>query len=163
MSRLPPDPSWQHNWLMITRLIDHLIWADRRTNDAIATVPAPDPGLLRLQSHLLGSQATWLARIKGEHAAIPIWPALDLAGCRSLAEQTHADLVSLLARLEDPAHPREVTYSNTRGETFTSTVDDILHHVAMHSMYHRGQVMLCVRQQGGDPSPTDFIAFARGH
>ena len=148
---------------MIPRLIEHLIWADDRTNDALATVPAPPRALLRIQSHLLGAQATWLARINAENSPVPIWPELDLAGCRDLAQQTHAGFVSLLAKLEDPLHPRAVTYTNTRGETFTSSVDDILHHVALHSMYHRGQVMSGVRQQGGDPMPTDFIAFARGH
>nr|MBP6444806.1 hypothetical protein [Gemmatimonadales bacterium] len=38
----------------------------------------------------------------------------------------------------------------------------ILHHVCLHGMYHRGQVMLGIRQEEGTPISTDFIVFARG-
>lgn len=147
---------------MIERLIEHLIWADRRANDALATLTPPDPALLRIQSHILGAEATWLARIDAVHAPVPVWPDLDLDGCRLLADQVHAAAESLMIRRREPEFPRDVTYTNTQGATFTSSVDDILHHMAMHAMYHRGQVMLGVRAAGGEPLPTDFIVFARG-
>ena len=47
------------------------------------------------------------------------------------------------------------------GASFTNTVEEILHHVVMHGMYHRGQVALGVRHAGGTPLATDFIAFLR--
>ena len=148
---------------MLSRLIEHMIWADLRTNDALATLAMPAAAILRLQAHILGSQATWLARIAGEHATVPAWPELDLAGCRALAAQTHAAFRSRVATFDYPSRPHAVTYTNSRGETLTSTVDDILHHVVMHAMYHRGQVMLGIRTSGGVPQPTDFMVFTRGN
>ena len=38
---------------------------------------------------------------------------------------------------------------------------DLLHHVAMHGMYHRGQVAQDVRRQGGEPVSTDLIFYLR--
>lgn len=81
---------------------------------------------------------------------------------RCVGYAPHAAFRSRLATADNPSRPRAVTYTNTRGETFTSGVDDILHHVAMHAMYHRGQIMRGVRTGGGEPKPTDFIVFTRG-
>ena len=57
---------------------------------------------------------------------------------------------------------RPVHYVNSAGQEFVNTVRDILFHVAMHGSYHRGQIALLVREAGGQPAATDFIAFARG-
>lgn len=40
---------------MLKRLIDHLIWADERVADSLATLSAPDPALLKIYSHVLGT------------------------------------------------------------------------------------------------------------
>jgi len=32
----------------------------------------------------------------------------------------------------------------------------------MHGCYHRGQVAMLIRDGGGTPAPTDYIAFVRG-
>jgi uncharacterized damage-inducible protein DinB len=33
--------------------------------------------------------------------------------------------------------------------------------VALHGSYHRGQIALLMRQGGGAPAATDYIAFVR--
>lgn len=147
---------------MLPRLLDHLIWADRRTADALATLPMPDADLLRLYAHVLGAEAIWLARIAGRESSAPVWPTLSLEECRQLAATNHAEFAALQATLADGGTGRVVSYANTRGERFSNTVDEILHHVCLHGMYHRGQVMLGVRQEDGTPQSTDFIVFARG-
>lgn len=35
----------------------------------------------------------------------------------------------------------------------------LMHHLANHSTYHRGQLAMLMRQLGAKPSPTDFHAF----
>ena len=57
---------------------------------------------------------------------------------------------------------RSIPYVNSAGRAFTSTLEDILLHVALHGAYHRGQVSIFVRDGGGIPAPTDYIGFARG-
>jgi uncharacterized damage-inducible protein DinB len=145
---------------MLPRLLDHLVWADQRVADSLATLPAPDPELLRLYSHVLGAEATWLGRLTGQATDVPVWPDLDLAACRALATRNHAQLKAL--PLDAASLARPVTYTNSRGATFTDTMEEILHHVCLHGMHHRGQVVRGVRLGGGTPLATDFIVFVRG-
>ncbi|MEP6590254.1 MAG: DinB family protein [Gemmatimonadota bacterium] len=145
---------------MLPRLIDHLIWADDRVADSLAMLSAPDPALLKIFSHVLGAESIWISRLTGIATDVAVFPEYDLAGCRELAARNHASLKSLPLESEDRA--RTVHYTNSRGESFNSTVAEILHHVCLHGMHHRGQVVRGVRLAGHTPLPTDFIVFVRG-
>jgi uncharacterized damage-inducible protein DinB len=57
---------------------------------------------------------------------------------------------------------RMVHYKNSAGAEFDNRVDDILLHVSMHGMNHRGQVNAQLRAAGIEPVSGDYIAFARG-
>ena len=54
-----------------------------------------------------------------------------------------------------------MTCTNSKGEPWTSRVEDILLHVVMHSAYHRGQIASDVRASGHTPAYTDFIHCVR--
>ncbi len=144
---------------MLTTLMNHLRWADRRTADALDTLEPPAE-LVRIWAHVLGAEETWLARIIGRDPVVAVWPELDRTGCRELMARNH-DALGELLDAGAGALDRGVTYRNSRGEEFTNTVSEILHHVAMHGMYHRGQVALEVRRLGGEPLATDLIVYLR--
>jgi uncharacterized damage-inducible protein DinB len=40
-------------------------------------------------------------------------------------------------------------------------VKDILTHVGLHGVYHRGQIALLARQGGGTAVATDYIIYTR--
>jgi uncharacterized damage-inducible protein DinB len=144
---------------MLTRLIDHLVWADRRAAAALESLPDGDANALLLYAHVVGAEAVWIARITGD--AVPsAWEPLDLDECRGAADRCHQQLRALL---NDPRRTTDerIHYVNSRGEAFDNSVDEILHHVVMHGMYHRGQIMLLARAGGGTPLATDFIAYVR--
>lgn len=145
---------------MLSRLIDHLIWADDRVAVSLAMLSAPDPALLKIFSHVLGAESIWISRISGVPTDVAVFPEYDLAGCRELAARNHAGLKTIPLEPADLA--RRVSYTNSRGESHTSTVEEILHHVCLHGMHHRGQVVRGVRVGGETPLPTDFIFFVRG-
>src|SRR5690606_1364355 len=69
---------------------------------------------------------------------------------------------ALLAELGPADLEREVSYRNSAGRAFESTVVDLLMHVALHGSYHRGQIALLLREGGAEPSATDYVAFIRG-
>jgi len=46
---------------------------------------------------------------------------------------------------------------NSKGETWSSQVNDVLLHVITHSAYHRGQIASDMRAAGLTPAYTDFI------
>lgn len=144
------------------RLIEHLRWADRRSLEALRRadrLPAP---AVEIYAHVLGAEHVWLARLRQEPATVAVWPSLDLEECARLADENVRGFEALLASLSPGEVSREVPYTNSAGQAFRSTVGDILVHVALHGSYHRGQVALLLRQDGAEPEPTDYIAFARG-
>jgi len=50
-----------------------------------------------------------------------------------------------------------VSYTNSKGEAWTNTVEEILTHVTIHSAYHRGQIASSLRSAGMEPAYTDYI------
>ena len=52
---------------------------------------------------------------------------------------------------------RQISYVNSKGESWSSQVDDVLLHVITHSAYHRGQIASDMRAAGLTPAYTDFI------
>ncbi len=111
---------------------------------------------------MLGAEQVWLARLRQTAPTTAVWPRLDLAACARLAQATHAGYAAILAELSAATLSRVISYVNSAGNSFSSTIEDILVHVAMHGSYHRGQVALLLREAGAEPSPTDYIAFVRG-
>jgi uncharacterized damage-inducible protein DinB len=103
-----------------------------------------------------------LARLSGRRPDVAVWPSLSLDDAATLAERNANDFDALLSSLSSHASDRTIVYRNSAGREFADTVEDILLHVALHGSYHRGQVSLVIRGGGGEPAPTDYIAFVRG-
>ncbi|PYO45862.1 MAG: hypothetical protein DMD72_14120, partial [Gemmatimonadetes bacterium] len=79
-----------------------------------------------------------------------------------VAAENAGQLKKIVEAITGDALERGITYRNSAGDQFTSTLEDILTHVMMHGSYHRGQVASLIRAAGDTPSPTDYIFFARG-
>ena len=146
----------------IHRLFAHLAWADRRVLDALRDAGSPPPRALGLYAHVLAAEHIWLSRLTGRAPAHPVWPQLSLDECAAISARNEAAYGEYLRSLDAAGLSREVAYVNTAGQSFTNTAEDILVHVCLHGQYHRGQVALLLREAGGAPATTDFIAFVRG-
>ena len=146
----------------LTKLVDHLDWADAATLRALESPPGSDTRALTVYAHILGAEAVWLARIAGRSSDVAVWPTLSLDESGALGARNVAELRALLQSADEGAIEREVDYRNSAGQPFRSKVEDILLHVCLHGAYHRGQIAQMIRQGGGEPVPTDFIAFIRG-
>ncbi|MGH7497612.1 MAG: DinB family protein [Gemmatimonadales bacterium] len=143
-----------------TRLLEHDRWANKQTLRSLDQGPAPARAV-RWLAHIAGAEHLWLARLRQEAPTISVWPDIDLDGCEVRFDDLDRLWPEFLAELEDEDLNDGLAYRNTRGEFWTSTVGDILTHVAMHSAYHRGQIASSVREAGGTPAYTDFIHAVR--
>ncbi len=146
----------------LTKLISHLAWADDRVLAALRSATAPDAACLGLFAHVLAAEHVWLARLKGETPRHPVWPGLTLEQCAGLVQANQRELTAFVGALSTADLPRAVTYTNSAGQEFTSSIEDIVLHVCLHGTYHRGQIAWALRRGGGVPMPTDYIAFVRG-
>ncbi|HEX5075637.1 MAG TPA: DinB family protein [Gemmatimonadaceae bacterium] len=146
----------------LQKLIEHLKWADAAALEALRRSGGSDARTLMIYSHVLGAEAVWIARLAGRPSDVAVWPVLTLEQAASLAARNAAELDAFVARLTPDDLGREIDYRTSDGRAFRSTVEDILLHTALHGSYHRGQIALLIRADGGEPAPTDYIAFARG-
>jgi len=111
-------------------------------------------------AHIIGAECLWLARLRREPATLPVWPELGLDACADrLAELSH-QWPEYLATHQQSLTDR-VSYTNSKGEAWTSSVEEILTHVTIHSAYHRGQIASDLRAAGMEPAYTDYIHAVR--
>jgi len=143
-----------------SRLFEHDRWANAETLRLLQEGVAP-PKAVRWMAHIIGAEHLWLARLHQEAPHMSVWPDIDLDGCQARLEELDQLWPEYLAKLEEEDLEDGRAYRNSIGEFWTSTVGDILTHVAMHSAYHRGQIASAVRESGGTPAYTDFIHAVR--
>lgn len=147
---------------LLTRSFEHTAWANRRVLGALRGRAAPPSQAVRLFAHLLAAEHVWLGRLRGEDArALPIWPEWDLGTCEERLTGSVESFRAFLSTLSGARLGEVVTYPNSTGKVFQTSVGDILQHVCSHGAYHRGQIALLLRQAGWEPVNTDFITFVR--
>ena len=144
---------------LLQRMLRYDGWANREALRSLrqGTPPARS---LRWLAHIVGAEWLWLARMEGKESPLPVWPELSLEQCNDLLQ----DLGRRLAGdLDQDSPARQVRYTNSRGEPWTSTVEEILTHIVIHSAYHRGQIASDLRSSGQEPAYTDYIHAIRQH
>lgn len=146
---------------MLNRLFVYDAWGNRAALDSLRNTPAAPPRAVALLAHLAGSGRLWLERLHGRPQSLPVWPALGLDECARAFEENREAWAAYLSNLEEDDLRRTVTYVNTKGERFESSIADILLHVTHHGAYHRGQIALLVRHVGAEPAYTDYVHAAR--
>lgn len=151
---MSPDVAWYH------RLLRYDTWANTETLTSLRS-GTPPAKALRWMGHIVGSGELWLARLRDEPPTLAVWPELDRDGCAAGLDRLAQRWPRYLETLGDGDLDKSVGYRNSRGEHWTSTVADILTHVAMHGAYHRAQIAAAVRESGGEPAYTDFIHAVR--
>jgi uncharacterized damage-inducible protein DinB len=132
-------------------------WANREVLAAIRAAGGANERSLELMAHILSAERLWLERLKQKPQSSSVWPKSDLAQCEAQAAELgrlwreHLDLITA-----GDVH-QSVSYRNSKGESWTSAIEDILTHVVMHSAYHRGQIASHMRASGQTPAYTDYI------
>jgi uncharacterized damage-inducible protein DinB len=140
----------------LARLFQYDDWANREEVDHLRTTS--NATALRLFGHIIGAQWLWYARLRGETSRAEVWPDLSLDDCARSLDLLGSFWTEYLA--EAPLEEK-VTYVNSKGETWTSRIEDVLMHVVMHGAYHRGQIATAVRSGGAEPAYTDYIHCTR--
>ncbi len=140
-------------------------WANRECLAAMRAAEPVPADTIRRMAHILSAQKLWLDRILKQPQSMPVWPASTIEDCMALADEMSSAWQLYLTRLANQFAPGslddKVEYRNSKGEVWSSCVEDILTHVLFHSAYHRGQIALQMRDAGTEPAYTDFIHAVR--
>jgi len=132
-------------------------WANREVLTAIRATGNPSQRSLQLMAHLLSAERIWLERLKQQPQSSPVWPKSGLDECETQAAELGDLWREYLDLITAGDVSQSVSYKNSKGEEWTSTIVDLLTHVVMHSAYHRGQIASHMRENGQTPAYTDFI------
>jgi uncharacterized damage-inducible protein DinB len=140
------------------QLLAHDEWANHALIDALRKMPTPPPRALEVISHIQGTQWTWLSRMNTSITPTKVWPGMSLDDCDREFPKLHKAWEELFTSASlDATYP----YTNTKGEKFESSIRDTLTHIFLHGHFHRGQIVMQIRQAGGEPPYIDFIEAVR--
>ena len=143
--------------MQLQRLFDYDDWANREEVTRLREIGAPPPAL-RLLAHVIGAEWLWLERLGAGNSRLAVWPELTIEQCASEVASVRKTWLEMLPRLDAQS---SISYRNSKGEPWSSTVDEVLMHVIVHGAYHRGQIATLVRQGGETPAYTDLIHACR--
>jgi len=146
----------------IRRLFEYNAWATPRVIASIESLEGDRQAALRPLAHMLVAEKVWLMRLNGKDTqSVNLAPEFSLEECQALESENQNGFANYIASLSEASLHSEIAYKNSRGDEFTTSVYDVLTHVAFHGAYHRGQAASAVRRAGGAPQNTDYITFVR--
>lgn len=148
---------------LLVDLYRHQAWADDLHLNAVAAhAPSAADEVIRTRmAHIYAVQLFFRWMVEGKGGTFtPLDPAsvTDLEKLAEHVRQYHAEMVPFVESLED-ARLAETVENPFAPPGPTMTVAQALVQCAMHSHYHRGQNATRIRELGGEPTLTDFIAW----
>lgn len=145
----------------LQKLAAYTCWANQRILETLENYGERAPATsLHLFSHLLNAEIVWLARIQHLESPVHVFDDHTLTECRKVHESTFERFLALASLSRKDLHA-VITYKNTKGDAFTTSLEDILIQVFNHGTYHRAQIACDLRANGLEPVNTDYITFAR--
>jgi uncharacterized damage-inducible protein DinB len=132
-------------------------WANQEALAAIRATGGENTRSLQLMAHILAAERVWLERLRQVPQSVPVWPEPNLAQSEAEAAKLSQEWNEFLELVTAGDINQTIAYKNTKGESWTSAIVDVLTHVVVHSAYHRGQLASHMRSLGQTPAYTDYI------
>lgn len=139
---------FEYNLFASTQLLTQLV-----NNESAQTEKA-----LKLAAHILNAQTIWNSRMMGVPQPFGPWQIQQPTTFLATMKREHELSLHIIntKNLQDT-----LTYTNSLGNTYTNTFEDVLIHIVNHCTYHRAQIATEIKQAGIAPAVTDYIAYKR--
>ena len=149
--------------LEIKSFFQELFTYNQYCNEQMIEVCSQNTALLseRLQqlfSHILNAHRIWNNRILSSLPVFSVWELHSSDTWESIALLNYKRSMEILERFE---LTHLVNYTNSAGQPFTNTVQEILFQIINHSTYHRAQIATELKNLGFQPPATDYIFYKR--
>jgi len=146
-------------------------WANQRVLD---TAEQLKPEQLREKSsasfetifdtlvHTMSAQWIWLSRWQGTSPTAMITPNdfADLSAVRNRWAEIEQDTQAFVAQLAEATFMQtEVAYTNTKGQSFSYPLWQLMLHQVNHATQHRSEVAAIMTQLGHSPGWLDLIMY----
>jgi uncharacterized damage-inducible protein DinB len=149
-------------------LLLHMEWADSLTWGAVLNVSAlgRDKEMRERLHHFHSTQWAYLQLFQGQKLDIPDLASLpDLRSVGLWARQFYRELPAYRDALDETRlrenleFPWAAQVAERLGSAGPATIGESIQQLALHTAHHRGQVVTRLRESGGEPPLTDFIAW----
>ncbi len=155
----------------ILKYLHYNLWANRKVSAYLQNKPAEDltkdspgsfPSLKKTILHIWDAEVLWYFRLKG--VSLPDFPSKHFNGSNAEMFEglltSSEDFIRLCEWQEEAFFQNMHTYMTlSYGET-TQSAADMLHHCMNHSTFHRGQLIMMMRQlRYTDPPHLDFMLY----
>ena len=151
----------------------YTVWANQKIFDCISNLPDDQINREIISSfssihktvlHMWDAESMWWQRLKlNEYVERPSVGFTE--GFGELIKRMTAQSLQWeewISNATDTQLAHVFAYQNTKKEQFKQPVYEMLLHIFNHNTYHRGQLVMMLRQLGVDKiPPTDFIVFCR--
>ncbi len=112
----------------------------------------------KLFNHVLNAHQIWNNRIDPKQPPFGVWE-LHLVSDLKIIDQTNYEQTLQILDTFDLSDT--INYANSKGQSFSNRIQDILFHIVNHSTYHRGQIATEFKHHGLVPLVTDYIFYKR--
>jgi uncharacterized damage-inducible protein DinB len=143
------------------KLFKYNEWANNRILEAMLTDTFDDDETIKLFSHILTVQITWLDRLLNKNSDYDLWKSYNLEGCITISKESSTGWIRFIEKLGDGDLQKIIQYTTTKGIPDECRLDDIFIQVITHSTYHRAQIAKQLRSLGIDPPGTDYILYLK--
>lgn len=119
---------------------------------------------IQLMAHLLMAERRWLDRCNEiEPYPNDLWPKdFTTEHCAHLIEEYHEEWLAFINKLSDEAFHKIISYQNTAGVDYQTSISDILAHLINHGTHTRAQAGQQLKLAGAQTLPiTDYSYYLR--
>lgn len=150
----------------LLELLDYHFWATRKMLDHIAKLPSHIyreplvsvfPSVSHVVKHMHDVDQIWYSRMNEHFQKVE----RDLDNIRDAAAAfniLHQEIAGYVRTCDAQS---VVHYRNSKGEEFSNTLEEIVHHIVNHGTYHRGNITAMLRQLGQTGVSNDYIVYLR--
>lgn len=143
---------------MLVELMNYTKVADARVISVFLNNGVIPEKALSLFNHVLNAQHIWASRVLDKPSLYAVWEEHSPQAFSSVSTGNFELFKYILEHVD---LSKEISYTNSRGDSFTNVVKDILIHAFNHSTYHRGQIASLLKINEIEPPVTDYIMLKR--
>ena len=161
-SLLPAALSLVTEAALFGRLVRWDRWANRTVLEVLRGSGGEPANALAAFQHVCEGEMTWLGRIvDAPNPNVPLWGEASLGQVESWLPVIEARLEIAVAEVDANGAERIVEYTNSRGDAFTSSVEEMLTHMLLHSTQYRGEAAAFLNGAGHRVPDLDYIFWLR--
>ena len=111
--------------------------------------------------HLAWAEWLWVERWQGRSPQMRATPDQfpAVSSLQSYLKEVEDAQVRVLEHVQGGAMTGRIRYTNFKKEVWEYSFEQTVHHLTMHSAYHRGQLATLLRQVDFVPPTTDYLIY----